>query len=158
MRISLPISLSALTGYILFTGSIDKNGWLLALGVFLMAASSSAFNHWQERKTDAKMPRTQDRPIPSGRITPAGAFIVALIFAAAGSFVLHLWINPMALLLSWITLFFYNLVYTPLKKVTAFAVIPGSMVGALPPMIGWSGAGGHLSSETIILEIGRAHV
>jgi protoheme IX farnesyltransferase len=48
-------------------------------------------------------------------------------------------------------LFFYNVVYTPLKKVTAFAVIPGSMVGALPPLIGWGGAGGNLTSETILL-------
>ena len=57
----------------------------------------------------------------------------------------------MALVLSWLTLFFYNPVYTPLKRVTAFAVIPGSMVGALPPMIGWAGAGGSLTSEIIIL-------
>ena len=57
----------------------------------------------------------------------------------------------MALILSWATLFSYNLIYTPLKKVTAFAVIPGSMVGALPPMIGWAGAGGNLSSEIILL-------
>ena len=147
----MPISLSALTGYAVYTGMLDKQGWLLAVGVFLMAASSSAFNHWQERHTDAKMPRTQNRPVPSGKITPTGAFAIALFFAIAGSLVLVMWVNLMALLLSWATLVFYNLVYTPLKKVTAFAVIPGSMVGALPPMIGWAGAGGELQSEIILM-------
>ena len=151
VRISLPISLSALTGYAVYTGMLDKQGWLLAVGVFLMAASSSAFNHWQERHTDAKMPRTQNRPVPSGKITPTGAFAIAVFFAISGSLVLVMWVNLMALLLSWATLVFYNLVYTPLKKVTAFAVIPGSMVGALPPMIGWAGAGGELQSEIILM-------
>jgi heme o synthase len=69
----------------------------------------------------------------------------------AGSLTL-LFTNPLiALVLSWVTLFFYNLVYTPLKKVTAFAVIPGSMVGALPPVIGWTAAGGGLVSENILI-------
>lgn len=151
VRISLPIALSALTGYIMYTGKLDGQGWLLALGVFLMACSSSALNHWQERDIDVKMPRTQKRPIPSGRISPGGAFLVVVGFAATGTTILLL-TNPfIATVLSWTTLFFYNLVYTPLKRVTAFAVIPGSMVGALPPMIGWAAAGGSLTSETILL-------
>lgn len=151
VRISLPIALSALTGYVMFTGELDRQGWLLALGVFFMSCSSSALNHWQERDVDKLMPRTKNRPIPSGRITASGAFFVLLAYAVLGSLIL-VFSNPlMALVLSWATLFFYNAVYTPLKKVTAFAVIPGSMVGALPPMIGWAGAGGSLTSEVILL-------
>ena len=151
VRISLPISLSALTGYVLFAGILNSQGWLLALGVFFMSCSSSAFNHWQESDIDSKMPRTKNRPIPSGKISRKGALIIALSFATTGSAVLIL-TNPfIALILSWLTLVSYNLVYTPLKKITAFAVIPGSMVGALPPMIGWAGAGGSLSSEVILL-------
>ena len=151
VRISLPIALSALTGYIMYTGELDAQGWLLAIGVFFMACSSSALNHWQERDIDAKMPRTKKRPIPSGRISAGGAFLVVVGFAVAGTLVLLL-SNPfIAAVLSWTTLFFYNLVYTPLKRVTAFAVIPGSMVGALPPMIGWAAAGGSLTSEVILL-------
>ncbi|MDX1284217.1 MAG: protoheme IX farnesyltransferase [Draconibacterium sp.] len=151
VRISLPIALSALTGYVLFTRDIDSQGWLLVLGVFFMACSSSVINHWQERDVDAQMPRTKDRPIPSGKISANGALMIAIVFAVIGSIVLY-FTNPiMALVLSWVTLFFYNAVYTPLKKVSAFAVIPGSMVGALPPMIGWAGAGGNLTSEVILL-------
>jgi len=154
MRISLPIALSALTGYVLYTGQIDTQGWMLAYGVFFMSCASSVTNHWQERDIDAQMPRTKNRPIPTGKISANGALLLALIFALIGSTTLY-FTNPiMALVLSWITLFFYNGVYTPLKKVSAFAVIPGSMVGALPPIIGWAGAGGSLSSEIILLVAG----
>ncbi len=151
VRISLPIALSALTGYALFRQHIDAQGYLLALGVFFMSCSSSVLNHWQERNIDAQMIRTKNRPIPSGKISANNAFLMALGFALSGSLILY-FTNPLtALGLAWLTLFFYNGVYTPLKKLTAFAVIPGSMVGALPPMIGWAGAGGYPFSEMILL-------
>ena len=150
-RISLPVALSALTGYVLFTGTIGDQGWWLALGVFLMSCSSGALNHWQESNIDAKMPRTQNRPIPSGKISRSGAFVIAAAFAFSGTVILLITNPPMATILSWATLFSYNLVYTPLKKFTAFAVIPGSLVGALPPVIGWAGAGGDLFTQDILL-------
>ena len=151
VRIALPVALSALAGFVLYKGEINSQALLMTLGVFLMACASGTLNHWQERKTDAKMPRTQSRPLPSGRITSLQGFMVALGYAAAGSFIL-LFSNPLtALVLSWATLASYNLIYTPLKKVTAFAVIPGSLVGALPPLIGWTAAGGQIFSETILI-------
>ena len=150
-RISLPVALSALTGYVLFTGTPDAQGWWLTLGVFLMSCSSGALNHWQESNIDAQMSRTKNRPIPSGKIRRSGAFAVAVAFAITGSTVLLITNPPVATLLSWATLFSYNLVYTPLKKVTAFAVVPGSLVGALPPFIGWAGAGGSIFAENILL-------
>ena len=151
VRISLPIALSALTGYIMYKGAFDAQGWLLAAGVFFMSCSSSALNHWQERDIDAKMPRTKDRPIPSGKISANEGLAIAVSFAIMGSVIL-IFSNPViGLILSWVTLLFYNAVYTPLKKITAFAVIPGSFVGALPPMIGWGAAGGSLTSEVILL-------
>ncbi|MFV0266910.1 MAG: protoheme IX farnesyltransferase [Draconibacterium sp.] len=151
VRISLPIALSSITGYVLFGHVMDAQGWLLALGVFLMSCSSSVINHWQERHLDAQMPRTKDRPIPSGRISANGAFMLAVAFALTGSVILLVSSPVIALILSWATLFFYNGVYTPMKKISAFAVIPGSMVGALPPMIGWAAAGGSLTSEVILI-------
>lgn len=150
-RISLPVALSALTGYVLFSGTADGQGWWLALGVFLMSCSSGALNHWQESSIDAQMPRTQNRPIPSGKISRAGAFTVAVGFALSGSIVLLLTNPPAAIIISWLTLVSYNVVYTPLKRITAFAVVPGSLVGALPPFIGWAGAGGSIFSENILL-------
>lgn len=151
VRISLPVALSALAGYVLFSGEINTQGVWLALGVFLMSCGSGALNHWQERRTDALMPRTKKRPIPSGRISPNQGLIVVFFYVISGSLVLILFQPPVALLLSWATLFSYNLIYTPLKKITAFAVIPGSLVGALPPMIGWSAAGGTITSAPILI-------
>ncbi len=150
VRISLPVSLSALAGYVLFSGRIDGQGLLMAVGVFLMSCGSGALNHWQERKTDAMMPRTKKRPIPSGRISSAQGLMVVFGYTLTGSLILAI-SNPLiALYLSWATLASYNLIYTPLKKATAFAVIPGSLVGALPPMIGWAAAGGNIWAEPIL--------
>lgn len=151
VRISLPVALSALSGYVLLAGEINGQGVLLALGVFLMSCGSGALNHWQERRTDALMPRTKKRPIPSGRISANQGLLVSLGYALSGSLVLILFNPPIALLLSWATLVSYNLIYTPLKKITAFAVIPGSLVGVLPPMIGWAAAGGNIISTPILI-------
>jgi protoheme IX farnesyltransferase len=141
-RISLPIAISALTGYALKTNLFDGQAWMLMTGVFLMSCSSGAINHLQEYKTDALMPRTKNRPIPSGKISPKGAFWVAFSFFAYGAFILIANFPIIVFLTSLLTLLSYNVIYTPLKKVTAFAVVPGSLVGALPPYIGWFAGGG----------------
>ncbi len=147
----MSVALSALTGYVLFSGNVDRKGWLLMLGVFLMACSASVINHWQERHVDAQMPRTKNRPIPSGKIKAFHALILAAGIALTGSAVMYLSNPIIVMVLSWVTLFFYNVVYTPLKKVSAYAVVPGSIIGALPPVIGWVGAGGSVNSEIILL-------
>ncbi|WP_318349064.1 protoheme IX farnesyltransferase [Aquipluma nitroreducens] len=150
VRISLPIALSALVGYTLKTGTLNSDVWSLLFGVFLMSCSSGAINHIQEYKTDALMPRTKNRPIPSGKISLKAAIGVAFAFFAYGAFILLFSFPPIVFLTSFLTLISYNLIYTPLKKVTAFAVVPGSLVGALPPFIGWFAGGGQLFDEHIL--------
>ena len=150
-RIAMPVALSALTGYSLYSGTVGKEGFFLALGVFFTACSSGTLNHWQERHTDGLMPRTRNRPLPSGKITPGFALIVAAGYILTGSIILLKNFPPVALISSMATLISYNAIYTPLKKVTAFAVVPGSLVGALPPYIGWLAAGGNLSDPRIFL-------
>ena len=150
-RISLPVSLSALAGFVLKEGQPGWRAFLLAAGVFLVSCGSAALNHVQESKTDRLMSRTAKRPIPSGRISVRGAMLVALAFLAAGTLILGTAFPTGAWVVSWITLIWYNLVYTPLKKITAFAVIPGSVTGALPPVIGWVAAGGGVLDPQIIL-------
>jgi heme o synthase len=150
-QITIPVSLSTLTGYILLQGSFTS-GWLQSVaGVFLMSFASSAINHFQDADIDKLMERTRKRPIPSGRITPFQSLIVALITGLSGFIILiNISINSLPASLSLITLICYNLIYTPLKRVTAFAVIPGAMVGALPPMIGWAAAGGDILHPHIL--------
>ncbi len=150
VRISLPIALSALVGYTLKTGFLAGEVWMLMFGVFLMSCSSGAINHIQEYKTDALMPRTKNRPIPSGKISVKGAILIAISFFVYGAFILLANFPPIVFITSFLTLLSYNVIYTPLKKVTAFAVVPGSLVGALPPYIGWFAGGGALVDERII--------
>lgn len=149
VRISLPISISALTGFALQTGQIGSDALILMIGVFLMSCSSGVINHLQEYKTDALMPRTKNRPIPSGKISTNGALIVAIGYFVSGGIVLLAAFPPLVFFTSVLTLISYNGIYTPLKKVTAFAVVPGSLVGALPPYIGWFAGGGELMNLQI---------
>lgn len=149
-RISLPIALSALVGYTLKTNYLGAEVWMLMAGVFLISCSSAAINHIQEYKTDALMPRTRNRPLPSGKISLKTAIIIASLFFAYGAVILLASFPPIVFFTSLLTLISYNLIYTPLKKVTAFAVVPGSLVGALPPYIGWFAGGGELTDERII--------
>lgn len=150
VRISLPIALSALVGYTMKTGWLSGEVWMLITGVFLMSCSSAAINHIQEYKTDALMPRTKNRPIPSGKISVKGAILVAFSFFFYGALILLTSFPPIVFFTSFLTLLSYNVIYTPLKKVTAFAVVPGSLVGALPPYIGWFAGGGNLVDERIL--------
>ncbi len=149
VRISLPISISALTGYALQTGKIGSDAVVLMIGVFLMSCSSGVINHLQEYTTDALMPRTKNRPIPSGKISPKGALLVAIGYFMLGGLVLLAAFPIIVFLTSVLTLISYNAIYTPLKKITAFAVVPGSLVGALPPYIGWFAGGGDWMNHQI---------
>jgi len=117
-------------------------------GVFLLACGAGALNQAQEGDIDALMKRTQRRPIPSGRIRAREAALVALALIAAGSALLA--VSTTAMLLGLVTIVWYNGVYTPLKRVSAFAAIPGGVVGAIPPVIGWVTAGGAATDPRII--------
>lgn len=151
IRISLPVSLSALAGFFLYGGPFGWDAAALALGVLLMSCGSATLNHIQEFRIDRMMSRTKGRPLPSNRISLTGAWGFAIGFILSGSMLLGIWLPMNALFLAWVTLVWYNLIYTPLKKVTAFAVVPGSVTGALPPVIGWAAAGGNMLEVEILL-------
>ena len=150
VRITFFVAISTSVGYLLYSGRFDWNMLLIALGVFILACGSSAINHYQERFTDALMERTKGRPIPSGRISGRYALFVSIILVLLGLAVIYLSSNITAASLGVVTLVWYNVIYTPLKKRYALAVVPGSVIGALPPMIGWVAAGGYLFDKEII--------
>jgi len=140
IRLSLMVSISAMTGYFL-TGSSPTGALMLMFGgVFFLAAGTSVLNQVQECRRDALMKRTAKRPIPSGEISRPVATMISILLIAGGTVMLSLngWI-PMALGLS--NIVFYNLIYTPLKSQSWLAIIPGALVGAVPPLIGWTSAG-----------------
>ena len=145
VKITFAVALTTITGYLLAGGSFDTGLILPTIGIFLLACGSSAINHFQEREQDLKMERTRNRPIPSGRISPSGALLFAFLLTAAGSSILYMGPGMLGMQLGLLALIWYNVIYTPLKKKTAFAVVPGAVIGAIPPLVGWVSAGGQLS-------------
>lgn len=140
IRLSLMVTFSAMTGYFL-TGSSPQEALIfLFSGVFLLAAGTSVLNQVQECRRDALMQRTVKRPIPAGEISRPAALLISVILILTGTLLLSKigWL-PMMLGLS--NIVFYNLIYTPLKTRSCLAIIPGALVGAVPPLIGWTSAG-----------------
>ena len=150
VRITLAVSITTLTGYLLHTTSLSTALPLTVLGIFLLASGASALNHLQEFRYDSRMKRTRQRPLPSGRISPAGAFWITLAYSLPGGFLLFLGTGWTGLVLGLLAYFWYNIVYTYLKRVTAWAVIPGSLIGSIPPVIGWISAGGSLGDPAVL--------
>ena len=151
VEIALLASCSTATGFAL-TGSGGLRGLLLvSLGVFILAAGSAALNEWQEWRLDALMERTKNRPIPRGDISPNHGFCVAVALITIGLVILQIAMDGMATGLGALAVLWYNGVYTPLKAKTPFAAVPGGVVGAIPPMIGWVAAGGIWNDPRILI-------
>jgi heme o synthase len=148
--ITLSVAFSALTGFILFHGSFSAAWIWLYLGVLLIAGGSSVINQIQEADQDLLMQRTRNRPIPSGQINKHQSWAWAIFLAVSGAIILWYFTNPIAFTLAIITLLWYNGIYTPLKRITPWAILPGAVVGAFPPIIGWSAAGGYILHPHII--------
>lgn len=152
-RLSFLVSFSCGFGYILgANGSID---WLhfivICTGGFLVSGASVTINQIIEKDLDVLMTRTQNRPLPTGRITPNQAAIFAFIVGAVGITILYNYTNVLTTLLSILSMVLYSFVYTPLKRVGPIAVFVGAIPGALPPLLGWTAATGHISIEALII-------
>lgn len=150
MRITVMVSFTTALGYFLAANKISFDFIYPVIGIFLLACGSAALNQYQERNTDALMDRTKNRPIPSGRIKAISVLLISMSLLLLGSAVLILKANLTALSVGLLTFFWYNGVYTLLKKKMALAIIPGSLVGALPPVAGWAAAGGYLFDAKIL--------
>jgi len=121
------------------------------LGIGLVAASSSILNQVIERRTDRYMRRTANRPLPSGRVSTIEALLLGLITGGIGIGWLWLVVNPLTAILSAATLLLYVAVYTPLKRYTSLCTAIGAIPGALPPVLGWTAAGGELNTQSLAL-------
>ena len=150
VKITFVVAISTSVGYLLNAGKFEWTMFFVVIGVFLLACGSSALNHYQEKDLDAKMERTKGRPIPSGRVTSFYAIVVSSLLVVVGLTIIYFSSNLTALILGIIALLWYNLIYTPLKKWYAFAVVPGSVIGAIPPMIGWAASGGNVFDIKIL--------
>jgi protoheme IX farnesyltransferase len=121
------------------------------VGTTLMAGSAGAFNMYMERKLDALMKRTSGRPLAAGRLKPGYALLFALTTALAGFWYLYFRVNPLTSLIAVLILLSYLFLYTPLKKKTWLCTLAGAVPGALPIVMGWTGATGEISVNAAIL-------
>lgn len=121
------------------------------VGIACVAIACSFLNQWYERDTDLRMARTADRPIPGGRIRPAEVLTVGLLLMSAGLAWLYASVNSLTAVLSFITLALYVVAYTPLKRVSSLCTIVGAISGAMPPVLGWTAAGGSLDGGALAL-------
>ena len=146
-RITWLILMSTGVGY--FFGARAGWQWLTLLhtviGTGLIASGTAALNQWYEREADAKMKRTQGRPLPSGRLSSGKALVFAIVISAAGFAELFLGANALTAWLGLFTLLSYLFVYTPLKQRSPHSTTIGAIPGAMPPLIGYAAASGTLT-------------
>ena len=120
-------------------------------GIGLVSAGAGALNQALERSTDARMVRTADRPLPSGRISLAQGILAGIVALALGSCWLLLHTNLLTVSLALLTAFTYVAVYTPLKRVTTLATFVGAFPGAMGPLLGWTAARGRIEWPAVAL-------
>ncbi|HEX3519940.1 MAG TPA: heme o synthase [Solirubrobacteraceae bacterium] len=125
---------------------------LTCLGGYLSAGGAGAVNHWFDRDIDVQMPRTANRPIPSGRISPRAALLFGCTLALLSLVELSLTVNPLAAALSFSGFLGYVFVYTMwLKRRTPQNIVIGGAAGAVPPLVGWAAVTGSVSGTAVIL-------
>lgn len=152
-RITFLVMVTALAGSVLaFAGPI--HWWPvihMLIGTALCSGGASALNQFVERDVDGLMRRTQNRPLPTGRISPNSAFAFGLIVSAIGVVYLAAWVNALSAGVGLFTIASYLLIYTPSKRVTWWSTLIGAVPGAMPPVLGWAAVRGDLGMGAGIL-------
>ena len=148
-RLTFLVLLTTLVGF--YIGTIGPVDYLLmlhtVLGTALVAAGASALNQYWERDLDARMRRTQDRPLPSGRMQAQSVLLIGCACSLVGLTYLAIAVNVLTSAIGACSLLTYVFVYTPLKRVTWLNTVVGAIPGGLPPLIGWTAARGHLHAD-----------
>jgi protoheme IX farnesyltransferase len=152
-RLSILVVFSAVIGY-LFASPLQLNVThllLLALGGLLVTSASNGINQIIERDIDKLMSRTQNRPLPTERMSVVEAIFAAGTMGISGILILTYFFNPVSGVLAAISLLTYAFIYTPLKRISAIAVFVGAIPGALPPAIGYVCATGEIDFVAVVL-------
>lgn len=152
-RLSLLAAIVSLAGYYMgVPGSASWTGAATAFfGTLIMACGAMTLNQYLERDTDALMVRTRRRPLPMGKITPGAALLLGVVLSAVGIVYLAFGANLVAGAVGAVAVASYVMVYTPLKRLTSFNTIVGAVPGALPPVIGYAAAVGHVDFQATLL-------
>ncbi|MBT8438731.1 MAG: heme o synthase [Gammaproteobacteria bacterium] len=147
--------LTSIVGVVLASPPYEISLFVLVistLGIGLAAAAGAVINQVVERENDAKMARTEGRPLPQGKVTQQNAFIFAVMLAASSVFILTAWINVLTAVLTFASMIGYAVVYTMyLKKATPQNIVIGGLAGATPPLLGWTSVTNSIDPHGILL-------
>jgi len=121
------------------------------MGTLLVASGTGTLNQYLERRTDAFMRRTANRPLPAGRLTHQEALWFGILLSVVGGAELWIAANPLTSVLALATLATYLIFYTPLKRQTPLCTLVGAFPGAMPPLIGWAAVRNGLSGQAWVL-------
>ncbi len=145
--------LTVVCAFYLASGELIDMSRLLytALGTLLVGGAAGTLNQYIERELDGLMKRTEKRPLPAGRLSPAMALLFGIMLSFSGLFVLLTMTNPLTFLVALGTLVSYLFVYTPLKRTTPLNTVIGAIPGALPVLIGWCAVRNDIGLPAIIL-------
>ncbi|CAI8190055.1 MAG: Protoheme IX farnesyltransferase [Alphaproteobacteria bacterium] len=151
-RVMSLVVFTALIGLVMAPGAIHPVMAVAAIALIAVGAgASAALNMWYDADIDAVMSRTQDRPVPSGRVAPDAALTFGLWVSGLSVLAMAVMINYLSAALLAFTIFFYAVIYTMfLKRRTAQNIVIGGAAGALPPVIGWAAAANSVSIESLI--------
>src|SRR5262245_61070625 len=139
LRVTTLVALTTWLGFSFAGGKSFGALWFLTLaGTMLVASGASALNQYLERDLDARMRRTQNRPLPQGRLTPDQALGFGVLTSIAGIVLLAFGVNTLTAFLSVLSLGSYLFLYTPMKTRSALCTLVGAIPGAIPPMMGWT--------------------
>jgi protoheme IX farnesyltransferase len=141
VRITIAVAFTTLTAYIIGAQKFDIEALWVTIGLFIVACGAAILNQYQESDLDKQMSRTKNRPIPSGKISKFEALIWSVSFIFIGSLFLFFTSGLAATSGGLLAMIWYNFIYTPLKRITPYAFIPGSVIGAIPPLTAWVAAG-----------------
>lgn len=157
-RMNFLVVITTMVGYYMAARGLSSHrtsDWLrlfhTLLGTAATAASAAALNHLLERRFDAMMRRTANRPLPAGRVSPTEALTLGVATGVFGVAYLAILVNPLTAILGGATLLAYVLIYTPLKRYTTLNTVIGAFPGAIPTVMGWTAYHNALSPEALVL-------
>jgi len=151
-RLSFLVTFSSVVGFLLSSNYINYFSlFILIISGFFITGSSIINNQIIEKDSDKLMNRTKNRPLPTNKISSRNALFISLALSITGLILMVLFLNKLTAILSFLSLFIYTFLYTPLKKVGPIAVFVGAIPGALPPLIGWAASTNDISLEALII-------
>ncbi|MCH9746235.1 MAG: heme o synthase [Proteobacteria bacterium] len=156
LKVVALILLTAIVGMFLAVPAPYFPDWLLvvnaSLGIGMAAASAAVFNHVVDEKIDTQMSRTDQRPLPQGKVSRYQALIWGVFLGVIGLGILELFVNTLTMVLTFASLIGYAVIYTLyLKRATPQNIVIGGAAGAAPPVLGWTAITGGQNIESALL-------